>query len=1238
MNKDDDPRFLPNGDWIDALNLSSGGEQGYNGSLSAALGNERLNTYDAPTGTTAYFQPSGVNTVIGSVDDELRGFTYYFVHNSNGNHQLMRYVYDQNVSRLVWEDNSYDQSYNPYNADYQGVYSSTTAYTNEDIVSDSGSFYRCFRADYKVECGITAAAPNTLTIGTHYYKTGDLIQYNDNGGSVGGLTNGDFYFVIRISSTTIQLADTFVDALNSTNVTFAGSVSGSPSVEDPKGLTNDSVWKDLNDTLNLNSNFLITHALVTEWNGRVYLLWTDNNEQPSIMEVTDGRPTTNQYPYLERKFLDLYAFQPHHPPTASYGSDSNVDQNNTALKALQFRYAWKFKDGRTTVMSPISRIPMPTVSNYGDIQDDNKVVMQIPVYHGDTSGFVEEVYLYVKTNGDNNTGDWYLAETFDVSEETVIENPSPYSDRYLWYIAYDFFNTSTLSPIARTIQDQIQDFIPLKSATMTQAGNGRCLLGNNLDGFDFDTSTLDVTLEAITQNSGLSTTDPPESGFKKTCRYPIGIVYGDRNGRLSTVYRNKDMVFKSPYWSSSNLGSVQCKMSIGHAPPSWAEFWMPVYAGNQTMDYWVQSAISAVSSPNLTLKDLFDYNGANTDSGYNYTFQDNQRLRVIYDESAGALMGATNGDVTVRKGSNFVLTLPFGGFSTNPANDDMVEVYRLKQATAEDDEVIWYEMGWSFKIETDQNGNKVHGGTNSFTNGLAECQSQVIDANPSIAQDCIIVLDQADCYVRYMDDVESTASSFKSVEFKDLFPFKESDIHTIGRPNVLNPNYEQSRREQEIVFSEPLVDNTDFFGINRFFDISFNDSLNNAYGDLTVMHSNGDELLCVQETKAARMLANKNFIYTGDLQNFNIQSNVFLSEPQYFSQEYGCQNPESFDFIGGVSFWVDKERGKYLRSFGGTLETITPKMDSYFRQNLTDTDATLFNNNPILGCYSKYDNSYFTRLDTFDRVVISADFISSNRYTVNFNQIDIDKGIINDITSIGFMYFKQQDGQYPLVIGDVVSSTTTTVTVDVTDITTVNPKSINTDRDIALVPKNTTISFDNNRGRWISRHAFNPEWMCQSGESIISFSSGLAYRHSYSTYLLVVENVDNWAYYSYDLGGSIYVDFPFNQEGNRVKEPICINIDVAKTEAQIQYIMPYMYNDNNQVTESDLVADFVTFEGKPWSYILRDKTTPVVSYPLLEGDYMKGCYHVCRISTTGSQLGRESISAATLKYNNSNIT
>jgi hypothetical protein len=481
------------------------------------------------------------------------------------------------------------------------------------------------------------------------------------------------------------------------------------------------------------------------------------------------------------------------------------------------------------------------------------------------------------------------------------------------------------------------------------------------------------------------------------------------------------------------------------------------------------------------------------------------------------------------------------------------------------------------------------------------------------------------------------------IESRDIFPFKASKISVQGRPNIVNSNYRQAIKEQEIVYSEPIVDNTNFFGVNRFLDVSFNDSLNNSYGDLNVMYSDGNELFCIQEAKAARILVNKNFLFQASgNQSLDVQTDVLLSEPQYFPLDFGCQNPESFAEYGGVKFWVDRLRGAVLRSAGSSIENIAKaKMSSYFESNLPYpypyNDNADGNSNKIYGGYSIRDNMYYISLDAHEIIKRNVDSTNAPTYVITMTDLDMEDGTFDRLVEIGVVPIKRVVGSNydaPLFGMTITASDSSaqTITIDIgTSLGTLYAVEI-------YVPYVDTLSFSLDRGRWISKHSFNPEWIGSSANSLITFNSGKAYVHQLATYetAFFATNFNYCRFYEdvygvYEVYNS-FLEFPFNKEPNRSKEPITV-----WTDSNQVYSIDYAVNNDGQITETAL-GDYEEFEGAYWSPIFRDKTTSVVPYPLLEGDEMKGKYLKVRLKTVTNGAQQSSISSTTLKYNNSNLT
>src|SRR5690606_33198349 len=92
MDKDTEVRLLESGKYIDALNVH----------LTSFGGNNKLSiTNDKGNTLVSYSLPTGINKVIGGLDDKLNRAVYYMVYNSNTNHLILKYNYKtQTITKI----------------------------------------------------------------------------------------------------------------------------------------------------------------------------------------------------------------------------------------------------------------------------------------------------------------------------------------------------------------------------------------------------------------------------------------------------------------------------------------------------------------------------------------------------------------------------------------------------------------------------------------------------------------------------------------------------------------------------------------------------------------------------------------------------------------------------------------------------------------------------------------------------------------------------------------------------------------------------------------------------------------------------------------------------------------------------------------------------------------------------------------------------------------------------------
>ena len=103
------------------------------------------------------------------------------------------------------------------------------------VSSGAGNFAAISAAvkDYTVTTSLVNIKDNTIVLGTHDLKTGDMVEYEDSGGTVlGGLSADTIYYVIKVDEFRIKLATTNANAVNGTEIDLTGTGNNSQKLEE----------------------------------------------------------------------------------------------------------------------------------------------------------------------------------------------------------------------------------------------------------------------------------------------------------------------------------------------------------------------------------------------------------------------------------------------------------------------------------------------------------------------------------------------------------------------------------------------------------------------------------------------------------------------------------------------------------------------------------------------------------------------------------------------------------------------------------------------------------------------------------------------------------------------------------------------------------------------------------------------------------------------------------------------
>ena len=112
-----------------------------------------------------------------------------------------------------------------------GVYALTNAVSTTSF--ELGTNLQVGNREFTLNQGTIDLKNNALRLVDHYLTPGTSMTYSTTGNAIGGLTDGNTYYVIRTSQSHIQLADTAVDAILGNAVTFTSLGDGTQTLSTP---------------------------------------------------------------------------------------------------------------------------------------------------------------------------------------------------------------------------------------------------------------------------------------------------------------------------------------------------------------------------------------------------------------------------------------------------------------------------------------------------------------------------------------------------------------------------------------------------------------------------------------------------------------------------------------------------------------------------------------------------------------------------------------------------------------------------------------------------------------------------------------------------------------------------------------------------------------------------------------------------------------------------------------------
>jgi hypothetical protein len=549
-------------------------------------------------------------------------------------------------------------------------------------------------------------------------------------------------------------------------------------------------------------------------------------------------------------------------------------------------------------------------------------------------------------------------------------------------------------------------------STIESAHQGGLVVNAKLEHFSASTSSKFAVL--------------PESrsSFKTGAFHDFGIVYGNERNQTSYVNKSADTrtyvkfltergdTDKDNPAQTDALGLPVINWEIKHRPPEWAEWYQWVYAGNTSVDEFIQ----------FTSEDAaINYNDGNDENIYlnfnplkgkpysymkqdspkiDYVFSENDRIRFIKNsggtistyidiplQEAVVFNHQDDEDINhVRKfydqkytddehrdkaasGYFLVFKAPqIPGFRksdvvpstsvTNGYKDLLFEIYSPKKQI-EDGPTFYY--GLTDKIAIEYTGNYRRHAAPQRGKGFQDQKATDIAEVPAKGY-----FTQGDIYLKGRKTITRRSADFNTIHHVNFCEgyyandYIDSKSYNKGRKHAYNVFAKEQKRPTTVYFSGPYLPSSNVNGLSEFnlIDLPFKE-YSISYGPIEKTLSKDSDLILMQSNKVSKVLVAKQVLLGATGQANVALSDQILSEATPYQGDYGpAYAGESAIMYGGKVYFTDPVRGVMCRLGGDGLTVISDYgMKSYFLGYFRARTKTMAYNSPekYLNNISGYD-------------------------------------------------------------------------------------------------------------------------------------------------------------------------------------------------------------------------------------------------------------------------------------------
>lgn len=682
---------------------------------------------------------------------------------------------------------------------------------------------------------------------------------------------------------------------------------------------------------------------------------------------------------------------------------------------------------------------------------------------------------------------------------------------------------------------------------------------------------------------------------KRGGNYIYALRYYDYGGRLCSVVSAPNLNFYIPfitedlnryfpnqYPSGTYLhGKPKLTWTLNSKPPIWAYTyqWMRT-KDNHYQKYlsWVINAVRYVSkiyedvdNPEtetlysngdatnimLDISNLADFKRRNPSSNLAYEFQVGDRVRLIRDQDGVYYNGLIEYEVVSFQSTGSYLILKNDIGAPEIKAGTQIEVYHTRDLEDERGQ-IFYEVGECFACTNPDRSDNDHSVTTEvFTNSDTYWKNREILVNDSANTKFTGTYNYA----------------FEDASISDFYESKDSDI---GRIGTINRDFVRQFRPTLHLLSNVFIPDTQVNGLSNFEALNTKE-LDRNYGLVERLMYTGDTMFSICHNK---VVSN----YIGERVIAEARDNVgivaiaddFFGTDRAQLTDFGCQHPESVIQQDNSVYGVDVYRGLVWRhAQNGSVEISAINNRSYFKSIFIDGvfDAT--------AGLDRFYNEYI--LTIYRSVFAGANSITQQGKNVYLNFTTLPPVSVGE--EIDVTYYDTSTQTTKTVRTEVLQISGNSIVIPLFDGLKSDGSYTFSNASIRYKGEGETISWSEEKNRWVTFYSYTPEKYGIIGMNFVSFVNGEAWLHD-------VNDVRN-NFYGTQYNTKITPVF-VGEDTSTKKVWEVAKLEQFQTDQKCNWSAPIIVNDYNQL--SRLAKTFVKKEehwSNPFKRDLNDVTVPI---------------------------------------------